>query len=195
MWSREYLRTAVMLTLQWPAMLLATYGLQAWFSMIFVQLGVSVQSSIAYSSIMILGGVFGAFVVPPLLQRFGRKAVLITFAGLCLLSALAYGAVLGNIVLMVIFGMLFNFTIYAVGQISNTYTSELWPTSLRNTGVAYANFIGRAGAIAGPIALGALMGLFGTSAAVYFAASMLLIVAVAVWLLGKETKGVVFTSE
>ncbi|WP_159101488.1 MFS transporter [Paenarthrobacter aurescens] len=159
--GKEHWRTTLMLTIQWPAMLLALYGLQTWFSMMFVQQGISIQSSIGYSTIMTLGGVFGAFLVPWLLKKYGRKPVAILTALLAFVVAIAYGSVLGSVVLMVIFGMLFNMFTYALGQVSNTYTSELWPTSLRSAGVGSANSIGRLGAIAGPILLGFIMGGFG----------------------------------
>lgn len=193
--SKEHWRTTLMLTVQWPAMLLAMYGLQTWFSMVFVQQGISIQNSIGYSTIMTLGGVFGAFLVPWLLKRYGRKPVAIFTALLTFVVALAYGSLLGSVVFMVIFGMLFNLFAYALGQVSNTYTSELWPTSLRSTGVGYANSIGRLGAIAGPILLGLLMSNFGVQAAVFFAGSMYVVTAVAIWILGRETRGTVFVAD
>ncbi|VXC34416.1 MFS transporter [Arthrobacter sp. 8AJ] len=195
MFSKEHWRTTLMLTLQWPAMLLAMYGLQTWFSMVFVQQGISIQNSIGYSTIMTLGGVFGAFLVPWLLKKYGRKPVAILTALLTFVVALAYGSLLGSVVFMVIFGMLFNLFAYALGQVSNTYTSELWPTSLRSTGVGYANSIGRLGAIAGPILLGFLMSGFGVQAAVFFAGSMYAITAITIWVLGRETQGTVFTAD
>jgi len=195
MLDKEHWRTTLMLTIQWPAMLLALYGLQSWFSMVFVQQGISIQKSIGYSTIMTLGGVFGAFLVPWLLKRFGRKPVAILTALLTFVVALAYGSVLGSVVLMVIFGMLFNLFTYALGQVSNTYTTELWPTSLRSTGVGYANSIGRLGAIAGPILLGLIMSGFGVQAAVFFSGSMYIITAIAIWALGRETRGTVFVAD
>ncbi|RNC28521.1 MAG: putative niacin/nicotinamide transporter NaiP [Candidatus Dichloromethanomonas elyunquensis] len=192
--SKKYIKATIMVFFLWSAPLLATTGLQTWFSMIFVEKGISITKSIGYVSIMTSGGALGALVVPFLLGRYGRKLTVVILSIFTFIIAILYGSI-DIISLMVILGMAYYLGTYGMGQTANTYTTELYPTSLRNTALGYAGFVGRIGAIIGPVILGYLIQGSGVRAAVYFAGSMYIISALAAVLLGTETKGKVFTTE
>ena len=169
--SKRYLKTNIMISVWWSATMIATYGLTTWFTSIFVEKGIALSSSIAYVSIMTLGGAGGVFVIPKLMEKVGRKITCIIIGVIAAVSAYLYGSA-EIIHLLILFGMMFNFGAQGVAQVSVTYASELYPTSVRNTGVGYAQFIGRLGSVLGPVILGYIMRGFGVQSAVYFAALM-----------------------
>lgn len=193
--SKKFLKTNIMISIWWPATMIASYGLTTWFTNIFVEKGIQLSSSIAYVSIMTLGGVLGVFVIPKLMEKVGRKITCIIIGAIAAVAAFCYGS--AEITpLLIIFGMLFNFGAQGVAQVSNAYASELYPTSVRNTGLGYAQFIGRLGSVVGPVILGVIMnGFGGVQAAVYFAALMYVIGGVSVMVFGEETRGKVFAEE
>lgn len=194
LFSKKFLKTNIMITVWWPATMIAAYGMSTWFTSIFVDKGISLSSSILYTSLITLGGVGGVFVLPKLLDVVGRRWSCVIIGLIAACAAFAYGSV-EAIVLLIICGMLFQFGAQGVAQVSVTYASELYPTSIRNTGVGYAQFIGRLGSVLGPIILGLVMSRFSISAAVYFAAAMYIIGGAFVLIFGEETKGKVFTDE
>jgi putative MFS transporter len=194
LFSKKYLKTNIMISIWWPATMIAAYGLNTWFSMIFVERGISITKSIGYVSIMSLGGVLGVFIMPWMLGRFGRKISCVAIGLFAAIFAFAYGSV-SLIPLIVFFGVMFNLGSQGVAQVSVTYASELYPTSIRNTGVGYAQFIGRVGSVLGPVILGFIIKGFGVQSAVYFAALMYVIGGIFVILFGTETKGKIFTEE
>lgn len=194
LFSKKFLRTNIMTSIWWPCTMMASYGLTAWFSMIFVQKGIDLSSSIGYTSIMTLGGCLGVLFLPKVLDRFGRKVACCVIAAIAALGAYCYGSV-EAIPLLILFGMIFNAGSQGVAQVSVTYASESYPTSVRNTGVGYAQFIGRLGSVLGPMCLGLVMNHWGIQSSVFFAAALYVVGALAVIFLGAETKGKVFTEE
>jgi putative MFS transporter len=143
---------------------------------------------------MYLEGVIGVPIVNWMLGHIGRKWSAVSIGiNLAVLTYL-YGSVT-TLLLIVFFGLLFNVAFFGNGMVSNTYTPELFQTSMRATGVGYATGIGRIGAIIGPIIIGFLLQGYGVQSVFIFGAAMYLIGGLAVVFLGTETKGKVFTSE
>ncbi|NMP21279.1 MFS transporter, partial [Sulfobacillus harzensis] len=70
------------------------------------------------------------------------------------------------------------------------YTTEQYPTMARGTGAGWAMGIGRIGGIVGPTVVGALLASHDTVSSVFWMFTIVLIVvAVAVAWLGRETRG------
>lgn len=190
--SRKYIRSTIMITLWYPAVMAAVYGLTTWFSVLFVERGFTISKSIGYVSIMYVGGVLGMPLVRYWSERYGRKPTTIIFAVAGATTAYFYG-ITTVLPLIILFGILYNVACYAAGMIHNLYAPELYSTAIRGTGLGYAQFVGRMGAVLGPIAIGIIMQNYGVQAVFYFAASLYLFYGIVVLILGTETKGKVFT--
>lgn len=192
LFTKKYIKSTIMVSIWWPAALTGVYGLITWFSALLVARGFTITKSIGYVSIMYLGGVLGIPVVRWMVEKIGRKWTVVSIGVVTALGAFLYGN--SNILpLIIATGLFYNAGAYATGMVNNLYTTELYPTRIRATAMGYANFIGRIGAIAGPIAIGFILQGYGVSTVFLFAGSMFLLYGVVIALLGKETKGVVFT--
>jgi AAHS family 4-hydroxybenzoate transporter-like MFS transporter len=137
--------------------LFANYGLASWMPTLLVQNGWSLSSASRVMSFLAIGSVSGCLAVSSLVDR-GRLAL--GFAGAYLIAALALAACATNpagwwpwagLVVLIGFG--------AIGaQLTlGPLASTLYPAEARSTGVGWANGIGRAGSLFGPLALAWLM--------------------------------------
>ena len=192
LFSREHIKSTLLVTIWWPTALAALYGLMTWFSVLLVAKGFPIMKSIGYISLMYVSGILGIPFVRYSVEKFGRKATAMCLGALSALAAYLYG-ISTTLPLIFAFGILYNFFSTSAGMVNNMYTAELFPTRIRGTGTGYASFIGRIGAILGPLIIGFIMQGFGVQAVFYFAMLMYLIFVVAIGVLGHETKGKVFT--
>lgn len=171
--------------------MLAYYGLNMWLSALLMAKGFSITKSVGFVSLIALGGVPSYFLVRYLVEKIGRKASAVFFVLALSASAYAYGSSKA-VAAVIILGLIFQFFNNGMTSVNNVYIPELWPTQARGTGTGIAFGIGRIGAFAGPMLLGYIMGGYGPMAVFGFSSALLVVAAIAIGLLGKETKGKVF---
>jgi len=188
LWSKAYSSRTFMLWVLWPALLFSYYGLTTWLSALLVAKGFAVSKSITFVMTITLGGIPGFLAAIYLLERIGRKAVVIPSIILTAVSAYFYGQA-DNLTTLYIFGSLLQFFTYAMWSAVYAYTPELYPTRMRAGGCGLASSIGRIGALLGPYVLGAVLQSHGVSAVFKVAATIFGISAFMVVILGPETKG------
>jgi MFS transporter, putative metabolite:H+ symporter len=68
-------------------------------------------------------------------------------------------------------------------------TRELYPTAVRATGTGFASAVGRIGSLIGPTVIGLILPTAGQSSVFALGAGAFVIAALAVLILGEETKG------
>jgi MFS transporter, putative metabolite:H+ symporter len=188
LFSRALIGRTFVASLVQIAVNITLYGMLAWIPTFLVRQGLSVVSSLGFTTLMSFGGPFGALVGFVLADRVPRKAAMI---GGCLLT-IAFSVVYPNMadpraVTLVGFGL--NTAIYylvAVGFYS--YGPELFPTALRLRGGGFAGACGRAASIGMPYAIVALFEAFGMSGVVAVVVLSLAILALGVALLPVEMR-------
>ena len=182
-------RTTVSLWLLWLMMNFAYYGMFLWLPSVLALRGMSLVHSFLYVLLVTLCEIPGYLSAAWLVERWGRRPVLLVYLLLAAGAATAFGLaqtpgqVLG-------FGMLLGFMNLGAWGATYAYTSEQYPTLLRARGNGFAMGVGRIGGVAGPILVGYLlaakvgtMGIFG----IFAAAQLVALVASA--LVGRETRG------
>jgi len=192
LFGKEYIRSTIMVTLWWSAILASSMGLSTWFTTLLVAKGFPVMRSIGYVSIMLLGGLFATPIVQYLLKKFGRKWTTALMAALIAVAAYFYG-ISSSLTVILIFGFFYQMTLFGSAMTNNVYTPELFPTRIRGTAMGYAATVGRFGGLLGPIAIGYIMQGYGVNMVFYFAVGLNLFCAVVIGLLGVETGKKVFT--
>jgi putative MFS transporter len=188
LWSKAYSRRTFMLWVLWPALLFSYYGLTTWLSALLVAKGFALSRSITFVVTITLGGIPGFLAAIYLLEKLGRKAVVIPSIILTAASAYFYGQA-DNLTSLYIFGSLLQFFTYAMWSAVYAYTPELYPTRMRAGGCGFASSIGRVGALLGPYILGAVLQAQGVAAVFKVAATIFAISALMVLVFGPETKG------
>ncbi len=188
LWSKMYYKRTLMLWVLWPALLFSYYGLTTWLGALLVAKGFAVSKSITFVTLITAGGIPGFLIATYLLEKVGRKAVVVPSILLTAASAYFYGQA-GNMTMLYITGGLLQFFTYAMWSGVYAYTPELYPTRMRAGGCGFASSIGRIGALLGPYVVGAVLQSYGVEAVFSVAATIFAIAAAMILVLGPETKG------
>ncbi|WCK56702.1 MFS transporter [Aneurinibacillus sp. Ricciae_BoGa-3] len=194
-WSKPYFRTTSMLWVLWFCVVFSYYGMFLWLPTVMVLKGYSLIKSFQYLLIMTLAQLPGYFSAAWLVERIGRKFVLVTYLIGTAVSAWAFGAAhsLSGLVAAGIFLSFFNLGAWGAMY---AYTPEHYPDSIRATGTGFAAAVGRIGGILGPLFVGfAVSNHFSFSQIFGLFLAVTLIGAVSVVFWGPETKGVPLDSE
>jgi putative MFS transporter len=184
----KYIRRTTMALALWFFALLGYYGLTSWLGILLEGKGYSIAKSTEYIIIISAAGVPGFAAAAYLLERWGRKPTLALFLLGGGISAYLYGNA-ANLNLTMTFGMAMQFFMFGMWSAIYAYTPELFPTNIRATAGGFASAVGRVGAMLGPYLVGLLLPFAGQNGAFALLAGSLIIAALAVAILGEETKG------
>lgn len=188
-WAVKHRRSTIMLWILWFTIVFSYYGMFLWLPTVMVLKGFSLVKSFQYVLIMTLAQLPGYFTAAYFIEKFGRKFVLVTYLLLTGVSAIWFGTATTESVLLAAGISLSFFNLGAWGGVY-AYTPELYPTTIRSTGVGLAASFGRIGGVIAPFLVGMLIAR-GVSIQMIFAMffAAILIGALAVFFLGTETKG------
>lgn len=186
------LRTTVFVCGFWTCYSTAYYGISMYTPTILAPFtnGNSVLTVIG-SGIVALLGLVGALIGMGLVDRWGRRPLIITsFAGLS--AALAILAAFSSPtlgVLVALFSMAVLFANAGGGILNFVYPTELYPTNIRATGHGLATSVSRIGSILGVLVFPALIAAWGRSAALLMFTGVAVLGLVICLLMAPETKG------
>jgi AAHS family 4-hydroxybenzoate transporter-like MFS transporter len=149
-------------------------SLQLWLTKILVDSGFQQHTAIIATEASFLAGIVGAFIIGPLMDRFGAYRVI---TGLFITGgvfSVALGISLSWTAAALITASSFGsgFCTSGVQKGGNALCIYFYPTALRSTGLGWGLGIGRIGAIVGPLAVGYLLTAGWSSAAVFTATAI-----------------------
>ncbi|MFS0562715.1 MFS transporter [Terribacillus sp. 179-K 1B1 HS] len=187
--AKGFAKRSVMLWIVWFCIMLSYYGMFLWLPSVMVEKGFDMVRSFEYVLIMTLAQLPGYFSAAWLIEKVGRKPILIIYLIGTAISAVLFGNAESSAMLLTA-GMLLSFFNLGAYGILYAYTPEQYPTAVRATGSGIAATAGRIGGILGPLLIG-YRSTFGLSVSMVFLlfCVTVLIAVVAVWILGEETKG------
>ncbi|MEH6543764.1 MAG: MFS transporter [Porticoccaceae bacterium] len=138
--------------------LMVVYFLYSWIPTLLVNSGYALAQASQTLVVLNVGGALSPFIFAWMIRRWGSRPVLSSCFLLGALSMMILGQVSSSSLTLVMTMAFFSGFFIVGGQISiNAFSSYLYPTTIRSTGVGWANGIGRAGSIVGPILAGALI--------------------------------------
>lgn len=189
LWAPEHRRTTLMLWALWFTVVFSYYGMFLWLPSVMIGKGFALIKSFEYVLLMTLAQLPGYFTAAWLIERMGRKFVLVVYLLGTAGSAWMFGSADTQGALLLWGALLSFFNLGAWGALY-AYSPENYPAQIRASGVGMAAGIGRIGGILGPLtipylgaqgwATGAIFGLFAVT---------IVVGALAVAVLGRETKG------
>ncbi|WP_042352157.1 MFS transporter [Bacillus massiliigorillae] len=187
-WAAPYRKQTIMLWILWFCVVFSYYGMFLWLPSVMTAKGFDLIHSFQYVLIMTLAQLPGYFTVAWLIEKVGRKFVLVVYLLGTAFSAYFFGSAESLTLLIISGAMLSFFNLGAWGALY-AYTPEQYPTVMRGAGAGMAASAGRFGGIFGPLLVGSLM-TKGVSISLIFSifCIAILIGAIAVLVLGKETK-------
>jgi len=177
-----------MLWALWFFALLGFYGLTTWLGALLQAKGFPVTKSVFYTIMISLAGIPGFLCSAWLVEAWGRKATLALNLLAGAASCYFYGSATDQTQL-IIAGLCMQFFLFGMWSALYAYTPELYPTRIRATGTGFASAIGRVGSLIGPYVIGIILPSAGQAGVFALGAGAFILAALAVLVLGEETKG------
>jgi MFS transporter, putative metabolite:H+ symporter len=188
LWTKEYSRRTIMLWILWFCVVFSYYGMFLWLPSVMVMKGFSLIKSFQYVLIMTLAQLPGYFTAAWLIERSGRKFVLVTYLVGTALSAYFFGTA-DSLALLITSGIFLSFFNLGAWGALYAYTPEQYPTNIRGTGAGMAASFGRIGGILGPLLVGYLVARNYEMSMIFTIFTVSILVgAAAVLFMGQETK-------
>jgi putative MFS transporter len=188
LWTPAYLKRTIMLWILWFGLVFGYYGIFVWLPTLLVRAGYSMVNSFGYVIIITLAQIPGYFSAAYLVELLGRKPVIVVYLLMSAATAYLFGQAASTEMILIWASLMSFFNLGAWGAVY-TYTPELYPTRDRATGAGAAAAFGRVGGLTAPILVGALLPSIGRGGVLTMNAALLGVAALAVAILGVETKG------
>ncbi|PTM85397.1 sugar porter family MFS transporter [Streptomyces spinosirectus] len=152
LFSKEHLRSTVFASVFWAALVLPYFAISTYWTQVFEALNMgdnAVAALLVYSFTAVAGVTAGCLVV----DRIGRRRLLIPPFWITA-GCLALVAVWPSSTPVIVCGFLFFIFLNAASSaLTSVYPLEVFPTSLRATGVGFATAMSRVGAAIGTFLL------------------------------------------
>ena len=155
-WSKKYAKRTLMLWIVWFTVVFSYYGMFLWLPSVMVMKGFTLIKSFEYVLIMTIAQLPGYFSAAWLIEKAGRKFVLITYLLGTAASAFVFGSA-ETTTLLIVSGILLSFFNLGAWGALYAYSPEQYPTVIRATGAGMAAAVGRVGGILGPLLVGTLV--------------------------------------
>lgn len=188
LWKPGTRRTTAMLWVLWISITFSYYGFFTWIPTLLIARGLDVTRSFGYSIVIYVSQIPGYYSAAFVSERLDRKWTIILYmlgggvSALVMANAeTAEGITAG--------GSLLSFFMNGTYAGIYAYTPELYPTSVRATGMGVASSVGRIGGILAPIVIGITFARIGFAGVFTITTAVLLTGALLVGVLGIDTSG------
>ncbi|AHK70552.1 MFS transporter [Gluconobacter oxydans] len=181
LWGAGLRRVTAMSWVLWLSVTFSYYAFFSWLPTLLIARGFTITHSFGFSIAICIAQIPGYFSAGFCNEYFGRKATVVTYLAAAMLSAVAMALVSSSGGILAA-GMLLSFFMNGAFAGLYAYTPEIFPTVLRATGMGSASAVGRTGAIAAPLLIGALYpragfaGVFGLTALILLAGALSILI-------------------
>lgn len=181
LWGSGLRRVTAMSWVLWLSVTFSYYAFFSWLPTLLIARGFTITHSFGFSIAICVAQIPGYFSAGFCNEYFGRKATVVTYLAAAMLSAVAMALVSSSGGILAA-GMLLSFFMNGAFAGLYAYTPEIFPTVLRATGMGSASAVGRTGAIAAPLLIGALYpragfaGVFGLTALILLAGALSILI-------------------
>ena len=190
LWSPTYRRRTALLWIVWAVLVYTYHGIFIWLPTFYASppLNFNAVRSIQWVLIVTLAQVPGYYSAALLLDRVGRKPIAFVYLLLAGLGSVLLSLAMAETTIL-LWSIVISFFNLGAWSALYAYTPELYPTGVRGTGSGAAASIGRLAGVVAPTATPLLYASGGLPAAFAVFAVFHALGAVAVFVLGTETKG------
>ncbi|MGI8752120.1 MAG: MFS transporter [Acidimicrobiales bacterium] len=187
--SPRYLRRSLMLWITFGGTFFLFYSVQTFMPTVVHDMGFTLTSSFAFTAVIVAVSIPGKLLEAWVVERWGRKPVIVTFTVVAAGAAAAFGFVRGAVPVLIL-GCLISFFGIGVDPAVKVYTTESYPTEMRAVGTSATEGFGRLlSGVIGPSLVPPLLDAAGVGSVFLLVAGAALVAVVAVLVLGSETRG------
>jgi len=188
MWVTPYRSRTVMMVIFNVFQTVGFYGFANWVPTLLIKQGITITTSLMYSSIIAVAAPIGPIIGLFIGDRFERKTVIVVMAAVNVVCGLWFSQV-SNAVLLVSLGVCLTLAGNIISYSFHAYQAELFPTSIRARAVGFVYSWSRFSAIFTAFLIAAVLKEFGTTGVFVFIAGAMMIVMASIGLMGPRTKG------
>ncbi|KWF28869.1 MFS transporter [Burkholderia pseudomultivorans] len=189
MWVSPYRSRTIMMTIFNVFQTVGFYGFANWVPTLLIKQGITITSSLMYSSVIALAAPIGPLIGLVIADRFERKSVIVAMAAAIIVCGLMFSQTTVGAFLIVL-GIGLTLANNIMSYSFHAYQAELFPTSIRARAVGFVYSWSRFSAIFSSFVIAAVLKGFGTVGVFAFIAGAMVIVMAAIGLMGPRTKGI-----
>jgi putative MFS transporter len=186
-WRAPYAkRTSMMITFN-VCQAVGFYGFANWVPTLLVKQGITLTTSLLYSSIIAIAAPVGPLIGLVIGDKYERKSVIVATAAGIVVCGLAFSQV-SSAMLLIAMGVGITLASNIMSYSFHAYQTELFPTNIRSSAVGFVYSWSRFSAIFTSFLIAGVLKSFGTTGVfVFIAAAMLIVMAVIGWM-GPRTR-------
>lgn len=157
-WSPEFRRATLCLSILWFIIMFTYYGMFLWLPSVLIKRGFSVVHSFGYTLLMSFAQLPGYFLAAYLMSKLSRKKVLGIYLIGTIIGAFLFGTA-QTVWLVVLSSCILSFFTLGAWGIMIALTPTQYPIEIRGVGIGFTQSIGRIGATIGPYLIGFSLGI------------------------------------
>jgi MFS transporter, putative metabolite:H+ symporter len=189
MWKPPYGKRAAMMIIFNVFQTVGFYGFANWVPTLLIKQGVTVTSSLMYSSIIAIAAPIGPLIGLAIADRIERKTAIVLMAGANIVCGLLFSQS-GDAAFLIAMGVGLTLSANIMSYSFHAYQAELFPTSIRARAVGFVYSWSRFSAIFTSFIIAGVLKSFGTTGVFVFIAGAMLIVMIAIGLMGPKTRDI-----
>ena len=187
--SGSVVRGLIVATVAVSATNVCSYAFTSWVPTILLKRGINLSGSLWISTLMMLGAPLGCLIGSLLLDRIGRKRIIVTAFLLTAVFGLLYAAQTSQVTAILV-GILLMASLYVLmSSVVAVYAPELFPTTVRFRCVGIANAVAKLCNVLMPVLIGAMLSAWGSTSIFVTISLVALASMLVVGLMGWETSG------
>jgi len=187
MWRAPYGKRAAMMIIFNVCQTVGFYGFANWVPTLLVKQGITLTTSLLYSSIIAISAPIGPLIGLLIADKFERKSVIVATAGAIVVCGLTFSQVSGGM-LLIAMGVGLTLASNIMSYSFHAYQTEIFPTGIRSTAVGFVYSWSRFSAIFTSFFIAGALKTFGTTGVFVFIAAAMLIVMAVIGLMGPRTR-------
>jgi putative MFS transporter len=178
MWRAPYGKRTTMMIIFNVCQTVGFYGFANWVPTLLVKQGITLTTSLLYSSIIAVSAPIGPLIGLWIADKFERKNVIVATAAAIVVCGLTFSQVSRGM-LLIAMGVGLTLASNIMSYSFHAYQAELFPTSIRSSAVGFVYSWSRLSAIFTSFLIAGVLKNFGTTGVfVLIAAAMLMVMAV-----------------
>jgi len=186
-WRAPYGKRTSMMIIFNVCQTVGFYGFANWVPTLLVTQGITVTTSLLYSSIIAISAPVGPLIGLVIGDKFERKSVIVATAAAIVVCGLTFSQVSGGM-LLIAMGVGLTLASNMMSYSFHAYQTELFPTSIRSSAVGFVYSWSRFSAIFTSFLIAGVLRKFGTTGVFVFIAAAMVIVMAVIGLMGPRTR-------
>ena len=188
MWAPPYGSRAVMMIVFNVFQTVGYYGFANWVPTLLIKQGITVTTSLGYTTLIALAAPIGPLIGLLFADRFERKHVIVMMAGVNIVCGLLFSQASSTAAIIAL-GIALTLSGNIISYTYHTYQQELFPTGIRARAVGFVYSWSRFSAIWNAFLIAFMLQNFGVMGVFIFIGAAMAVVMLVIGLMGPRTSG------